>query len=66
MRFALVIAVLLTAANRAAAGEPAAGLAAEQSHLDLGRVTAGSTVSAEFVLHNRGSSPVRILRAAPS
>jgi hypothetical protein len=66
MRFALLIAVLLAAADRAGAGQPTAGLEVDQAHLDLGRVTAGSTVSATFVLHNRGTSPVRILRAAPS
>ncbi len=65
-RFATLAACLLTTAAAVGGGETTTHLEAEQSHLDLGRVAAGSTISARFVLHNRGSSPVRILRAAPS
>ena len=63
---ALIVGLLATAAGWAGAGEVTPRLEVEQSSLDLGRVVSGSTVTATFVFHNHASSPVRILRAAPS
>lgn len=45
---------------------PESPIVIEDESLEIGKVVAGSTVSATFVLHNRSPNPVRILRAAPS
>ena len=38
----------------------------EQTEIDLGTIKAGTDAVAEFVFHNRGEQPVKILKAKPS
>lgn len=59
----VLLTVLVVGSGGAAAESP---IAIEEASLDLGQAVAGATVSATFVLHNRGPDPVRILKAAPS
>ena len=62
---ALVAASMLNPAARAQETEKAS-VWVETSHMDMGRVIAGSTASATFVFHNDGKADVHILRATPS
>jgi len=72
-RFALLgataVALLLVPVTATVAQAPSPttqSLFAEQESLDIGEVNAGQTAEAVFTFHNRGKSPVRILRAKPS
>jgi hypothetical protein len=56
------LAVVVLAAEQAGN----TGFRVENENLDLGRVVAGSTVTATFVFHNDTARDVRIIRAAPS
>ena len=61
----LVAAAMLVPAALAA-DEKKASLWVENTHLNMGRVVAGSTASATFVFHNDGDADVHIVRATPT
>jgi Protein of unknown function (DUF1573) len=72
MRFALLLATILTIAPIVRAQAPAAPAAAteavvlEPAEHDLGRIAPGSSQARSFMIRNTGSSAVRIVSAFPS
>jgi hypothetical protein len=68
---AVVAAAALTAAALLmpaafAADDMKASLWVENTHLNMGRVVAGSTATATYVFHNEGDAEVHIVRATPT
>ena len=49
-----------------AADDMTASLWVENTHLNMGRVVAGSTATATYVFHNEGDAEVHIVRATPT
>jgi hypothetical protein len=64
--FIVTAGLLFAAAGTAADVGASTNLRVENDRLDLGRIIAGSTATATFVLHNDGDRDIKILRAAPS
>ena len=63
---ATLIAAAVVTPAAFAADETKASLWVDNTHLNMGRVVAGTTATASYVFHNDGDADIHIVRATPT
>ena len=63
---ATLIAAAVVTPAAFAADEMKASLWVDNTHLNMGRVVAGSTATASYVFHNDSDADIHIVRATPT